>query len=394
MVLGSIALHSNSLARRQDLRSYDVAIVGLGAMGSAALFHLARRGVKAAGIEQFQPGHDRGSSHGESRAIRLGYFEHPSYVPLVRIAYENWRELERLTGETVLTTTGIVEAGRPGSRLVAGSLEACRLHGLEHEVLTPAEVRRRFPAIELPDDYSAMFQPQGGFVRADLANALHLRLAQEAGAEVLTDAKVGTIEPRGEGVRIVAGESTIEAGKVVVAAGPWISELVPELRPQLFLNRMVLCWYEPKQPELFAPGALPVFAIDGEDDLVYGFPDFAGLGFKCASHFGSGRLASADAARQDAGPADEARTRRFLEKYLPAAAGRLKAMKTCIYTMTPDEDFIIDLLPSDPRIVVASPCSGHGFKFASVIGEILADLSTEGATRHDISRFRMNRFAY
>jgi sarcosine oxidase len=374
------------------LSGYEVAVIGLGAMGSAALFHLARRGVKAIGIEQFTPGHERGSSHGESRAIRLSYFEHPSYVPLVKSAFEKWRELERLTGETVLTTTGIVEAGRPGSRLVAGSLEACRLHGLEHELLDPAEVARRFPAIRLPAGYSAMFQPQGGFVRADLANALHLRLAKEAGAALLTDTRVTAIEPRGEGVWLVTGQGPIEAGRVVVTAGPWIAELVPELKPHLYLNRMVLCWYAPVEPALFGLGALPVFAIDGEDDLLYGFPDFAGLGLKCASHYGSGRLASADAARQDAGPADEARTRRLLEKYLPAGAGRLNAMKTCIYTMTPDEDFVIDLSPAGPRVVVASPCSGHGFKFAGVIGEILADLATERTTRHDIGRFRISRF--
>jgi sarcosine oxidase len=374
------------------LGGFDVAVVGLGAMGSAALFHLARRGVKAVGIEQFAPGHDRGSSHGESRAIRLSYFEHPSYVPLVRSAFENWRQLERLTGETVLTTTGIIEAGKPGSRLVAGSLEACRLHGLVHEMLDPAEVARRFPAIQLPPDYSAMWQPQAGYLRPELANALHLRLAQETGAEVLTSTKVIAIEPAGEGVRVVLADRMIKAGAVVVAAGPWIAELVPDLKPHLALNRMVLCWYEPKQPELFALGRLPVFAIEGEDDLVYGFPDFAGTGFKCASHYSSGSLPDADAARQDAGHADEARTRRFLERYVPGGAGRLKAMKTCIYTMTPDEDFVVDLLPSDPRIVVASPCSGHGFKFASVIGEILADLSTMGSTRHDISRFRIGRF--
>ena len=155
---------------------------------------------------------------------------------------------------------------------------------------------------------------------------------------------------------------------------------------------MVLCWYEPKRQELFALGALPVFAIEGENDIVYGFPDFAGTGFKCASHYGSGMLAHADLARQDAGPADEARTRRFLERYLPAGAGPLKAMKTCIYTMTPDEDFVIDLSPADPRIVVASPCSGHGYKFASVIGEILADLSTEGRRATISAGFRIDRF--
>jgi sarcosine oxidase len=371
---------------------FDVAVIGLGAMGSAALYHLARRGKRVVGIERFAPGHDRGSSHGESRAIRLGYSEHPSYVPLARRAFENWRDLERLTGETVLTTTGILEAGKPGSRMVQGSLEACLLHDLEHEVLDAGQIARRFPAVVLPEDFSAIWQPEGGFLRPELGNALHLKGAAEAGATVMTGTRVLAIEPTATGVRIVIDGDIIEAGSVVVSAGAWIADLVPELKPALSIARLVLCWYEPKQPELFRLGALPVFAIEGEDDdIVYGFPDFTGGGFKCASHYSSGMLAHADDARQDAGPDDEARTRRFLELYMPGAAGPLKAMKTCLYTMTPDEDFVIDLLPRDPRIVVASPCSGHGYKFASVIGEILADLAMEGETRHDISRFSINR---
>jgi len=313
-------------------------------------------------------------------------------VPLVRRAFANWRELERLTGESVLTTTGILEVGKPGSRMVAGSLEACRLHDLDFELLDAGEIMRRFPAFDLPPDYSAIWQPEGGFLRPELANALHRRLAEAAGATVMTNARVGTVEPGSHGVRIIAGGSMIDAGAVIVAAGPWIGELVPDLEPHLSLTRQVLCWYEPKRLELFAPGVLPVFAVESDGDIVYGFPDFAGTGFKCASHYGSGVLPNADAARQDAGPEDEARTRRFLERHLPSGAGRLRAMKTCLYTMTPDEDFVIDLLPADPRIVVASPCSGHGFKFASVIGEILADLATEGSTRHDIGRFPIDRF--
>jgi sarcosine oxidase len=374
------------------MQDFDVAVVGLGAMGSAALFHLASRGVKAVGIEQFRPGHDRGSSHGESRAIRLGYFEHPSYVPLVRSAFDGWRELERLTGEAVLTVTGIIEAGRPGSQLLDGSLRACQLHGLEHELLDAAEVCRRFPAIELPSGFSALWQPQGGFLRPDTANALYLRLAQEGGASVMADARVISVASTADGVRLRLADRVIEAGAVVVTSGPWIGELAPELRPHLSLKRMVLCWYEPKRPELFQPGVLPVFAIDGGEDIMYGFPVFAGMGFKCASHFGGRQLAHADLARQDAGPADEAVTRRFLERYLPAGAGPLRAMKTCIYTMTPDEDFIIGPSRTDPRIVLCSACSGHGYKFASVIGEALADLSTNGATRHDLSRFSLDRF--
>jgi sarcosine oxidase len=373
------------------IEPYDVAVVGLGAMGSAALFHLARRGKRVIGIEQFAFGHDRGSSHGESRAIRLGYSEHPSYVPLVRRAFENWRELERLTGETVLTTTGILEAGQPGSRMVQGSLDACTMHDLDHELLDAAEIMRRFPAFEIPPDYSAIWQPEGGFLRPELANALHLKLAREAGAEILAEISVSGIEPSPDSIRLVLDDRAIEAGSVVVSAGAWITDLVPELKPYLFIQRQVLCWYEPKQPQLFQPGKFPVFAIDSGDDIVYGFPNFAGTGFKCASHHGSGTVTHADAAWQDAGPADEARTRRFLDRYLPQAAGKLKAMKTCMYTMTPDEDFVIDLSPSDPRIVMASPCSGHGFKFASVIGEVLADLAIDGETPLDIGRFRISR---
>lgn len=375
-----------------NAKSCDVAVIGLGAMGSAALFHLARRGRRVIGIEQFTPGHDKGSSHGESRAIRLGYSEHPSYVPLVRRAFENWRELERLTGESVLTTTGIIEAGRPGSRMVAGSIEACRLHHLDHELLSAAEVRHRFPAIELPADYEAIWQPEGGFVRADLANALHLKLARAHGATIMENTRVAAIDAGADGVRIVLGDRTITAGAAVVCAGAWMSDLVPALKPTLFINRMVLTWYRPRTPALFKIDALPVFAIESDDDIVYGFPDFAGTGFKCASHYDSGRLAHADAARQDAGAADAARTRRFLKKYVPQAVGELLAMKTCMYTMTPDEDFVIDRLPGEPRIVVASPCSGHGFKFASVIGEVVADLATRGETGHDIGRFRIDRF--
>ena len=361
-------------------------------MGSAALYHLASRGIRAIGIERFEPGHDRGSSHGDSRAIRLGYSEHPSYVPLVRSAFSNWRDLERRSGETLLTVTGILEAGKPGSRMVAGSLEACEAHQLEHEVLGAAEIGHRFPAFHLPEDYKAIWQPEGGFLRPDAANAAHLRLARESGATIRTLTAVRVIEPGPGNVRLRLGDGVVEAGSVIVTTGPWIGDLVPVLRPHLSVTRQVLCWYQPRRPEVFAPGALPVFMIEGADDILYGFPDFDGQGFKCGSHFGSGAVAHADLARQDAGPGDAARTRRFLEAYMPSGAGRLLGMKTCMYTMTPDEDFVVDLMPGEPRIVIASPCSGHGYKFASVLGEALADLATDGRTLHDLGRFRLDRF--
>jgi sarcosine oxidase len=369
---------------------FDVAVVGLGAMGSAALCHLARRGLQAVGIERFGQGHTRGSSHGETRAIRLGYFEHPSYVPLVRAAYENWGALERDAGETVLTKTGVLEIGRPGSAIVAGSLQASREHGLEHEVLDRSEIAHRFPQFTLPRGYEAVWQPDGGFLRPELANRLHVELAKRAGALVRENCRVRGIEPAGEGVRIVADNDVILADSVILAAGAWTGELVPALKPKLTLTRQVACWFEPCRSQTTSLGALPVFIIDGEEDVAYGFPDI-GSGFKCASHHDSGIWGEAEDARQDAGPADETRMRDFLEAYLPDAAGPLNAMSTCIYTKTPDEDFVIDLHPDDKRIVIASPCSGHGYKFASVIGEVLADLASEGTTRHDISRFRIDR---
>jgi sarcosine oxidase len=380
------------MAMSQPGGHFDVAVIGLGAMGSAALCHLARRGVRAVGIERFAHGHERGSSHGETRAIRQGYFEHPSYVPLVRAAYEGWEALERDTGETVLTKTGVLEIGKPGSAIVSGSLQASLEHGLEHDVLDRAKMARRFPQFTLPKGYEAVWQPDGGFLRPELGNRLHVQQALKAGAEVRENYRVRRIEPADSGIRVVTDDGTIFASSVVVTAGPWIGELVPALKPKLTLTRQVACWFGPRRSETTRLGALPVFIIDGDDDVAYGFPDI-GSGFKCASHNDSGTLLAADEASQDAGPADEKRMRDFLEAYLPDAAGPLRAMSTCIYTKTPDEDFIIDLHPDDNRIVIASPCSGHGYKFASVIGEVLADLAMDGATSHDISRFSIGRDA-
>ena len=373
--------------------SFDVAVIGLGAMGSAALFHLARRGERVLGIDRYAPPHDHGSSHGESRIIRLAYFEHPSYVPLLRRAYDNWRELERLSGDNLLTITGIVEAGPPGSPLVAGSLEACRLHKIDHTEMDGAEISARFPAFHLPTDYRGVFQKDGGYLKPERAIAAHLHLAKSHGADILTAATVRAIEPRAGHIAIDLDGRIVEAGRVVIAAGPWIADLVPELKPHLRLTQQTLCWYRPRNPAPFAPGKLPVFIVETEDDAVYGFPDFAGTGFKCASHRIGPDITHASDPRHTPSAADEAPTRRFLERFMTEALGPLAAMKTCIYTRTPDEDFILDTSPADSRIVIASPCSGHGFKFASVIGEILADLATAGTTPHDIARLSLSRFA-
>ncbi|WP_114945069.1 N-methyl-L-tryptophan oxidase [Microvirga calopogonii] len=374
------------------MASFDVAVIGLGAMGSAALFELARRGRRAIGIEQFEPGHDKGSSHGESRIIRLSYFEHPSYVPLARRALEKWRELEKLSGETVLTVTGVLEAGFPGCQVVEGSLEASRLHGLEHEVLSADEINRRFPAFKVPSHWTGLYQPDGGFLRPELAIRQFVGLAQRHGAEVRTGTRVLAIEPVGSGVRVTTDAGEIEAGSVIIAAGAWIGDFAPELRPHLKLTRQVLGWFEPLRPASYTPDRCPVFIFESEDDACYGFPDLAGTGVKTASHRKGADLPSANDLAQDGGAEDEAHIRQMLALAMPDANGPLKAMRTCIYTRTPDEDFVIDRSSADPRIVLASPCSGHGFKFASVIGEVLADLALGNESANDISRFRLDRF--
>ncbi len=368
--------------------AYDVAVIGLGAMGSAALMHLARRGARVIGLDRFEPGHTRGSSHGESRAIRLAYFEHPSYVPLVRRAFENWRALEALSGERVLIRSGIVEAGPAGSQLVKGSLASSAAHDIPLERLEAREVNARFPAFALPDGWDCLFQPDAGILLPETIIALEQKAALAAGATTRFGAEVLAVEPGGGGsVRIaLADGSRIEAGSAVIAAGAWIGELEPMLKPHLALTRQVMAWFRPSRPETVRPGRMPFFILD-TPELVYGFPDFAGSGVKAASHRLGPRLDTADDQRPEADADEIAPVARTLQTHLPGAAGPVTRTASCIYTSTPDGDFVLGPHALHPQIVLASPCSGHGFKFSSAIGEILADLALTGETVHDISRF-------
>lgn len=371
---------------------FDVAVIGLGATGSAALYRLATRGQRAIGIEQFTPGHRRGSSHGETRIIRLGYFEHPSYVPLVRAALALWRALESEAGEPLLTVTGVIELGAPDSTLVAGTLRSARAHGLRHEVIEAAAVRRRFPALQVPADFVGVLQPDGGILFPEAAIRVQLALAQAAGAEVRSDETVRAIEPAASGVRIVTERGVVTAERAIVAAGPWIKRLLPGLPAPLRVTRQVVGWFAPADPALFAPERCPVFMIENRDGLFYGFPAGAKPGIKFAKHHHADQTVDPDAPVGPLTDSDEAMLRAALAAHLPSANGELLDHQTCLYTVAPDGDFIIDGLPAAPGVIVASPCSGHGFKFAPVIGDILADLAIAGRTPHDISRFRLARF--
>jgi sarcosine oxidase len=373
--------------------SFDVAVIGLGVTGSAAVAALARRGLRVAGIDRFAPGHERGSSHGATRVIRLGYFEHPSYVPLARAAYPLWRELEARSGVPLLTVTGILEMGAPDSELVAGTLQSARLHGLPHEILDAARVMKRFPAFRLPDDFTGVFQPDGGILRAEPAVAAFQAVARATGAELRTDERVLGVAPDGDGVRVTTERREVRAGCAVVAAGPWLPSLLPQFALPLRVTRQVLAWFTPaRHASRFAAPHFPVFLLQNADGVFYGFAADA-TGVKIARHHHLDEAVDPDTCDRTVSAADEAIVRAAIKAHVPDAGGPLAAAKTCLYTMTPDGDFIIDRLPGCPRIIVASPCSGHGFKFAPVVGDILAGLATTGRTEHDISRFSLGRFA-
>ena len=372
---------------------YDVVILGVGGMGSAAAYQVAKRGLSVVAIEQFEPGHDRGSSHGLSRIIRLAYFEHPSYVPLLHRAFALWRELEEESGERLLHVTGAIDAGPPGSRVVEGSLESCRVHHLRHELLSGRELYQRFPGYSLPDEYRAVFQPDGGFLEPERCIQAHVRLAERRGAMVRTGVRVRDWKQDGTGVVVVLDHEVIRAWHLVICAGAWTPKLVPSLAPLLSPERQVVGWFGVSEPAAFALGSFPVFVMTTPDGHFYGFPEHGVAGFKIGKYHHRSEPVDPDSMRRSSDEIDEAVLRDCVSSCFPGANGPLLRASTCIFTNTPDEHFIIDRLPGTPQALVVSACSGHGFKFCSVVGEIVADLVQDGSTQHDLSLFKLDRFA-
>jgi sarcosine oxidase len=374
--------------------SYDVIVVGVGGMGSAAAFQLARRKQRVLGLERFDIPHSMGSSHGISRIIRLPYYEHSDYVPLLKRAFVLWREIETLSGQELLVTTGSIDAGREDGELFGGALASARLHELPHEVLTGAEVSARYPGYNLPSTIRAVFQPQGGLLASERAIVAHVNAAMSLGAEIHARERVlgWDAHPGGEGVVVTTDRGRYEAERLVLTAGAWIGELAPIVQRLAIAERQVLAWLQPKRPEWFARERFPVFNIDVEEGRYYGFPIYEVPGFKFGRYHHRSEKSAADLVRREVDEADETLLRQFADRYFPQGNGPTMALRTCMFTNTPDEHFIIDHHPAHKQVVVASPCSGHGYKFCSVIGEILADLATgDGSTRHDIGFLRLAR---
>lgn len=373
---------------------YGAIVIGLGGMGSAAAYHLARRGTRVLGLEQFELLHDRGSSHGLTRIIRLAYHEHPSYVPLLRRSYDLWHELEELAGEKLLITTGSLEGGPEDGPMFRGSLEAAQLHDLPHEVLDVSELRRRYPAYgDFDPSTKVVYQPDGGFLLAERSLLAHANQALAHGADLRYHEPVRTWEPMNDGVRVQTDRGRYEADRLVICAGAWAGQLVPALRPIAAPERQVLAWLQPTRPEEFSVERFPVFVLDVEDGSYYGFPVHDVPGFKIGRYHHLREPIDPDDPDREPRPDDEAILRAFAARYFPGGAGPTIMLKTCIFTNSPDEHFLIDVLPDAPQVAVAAGFSGHGYKFCSLVGEVMADLALDRQTRHDIGLFRLDRFA-
>ncbi len=368
---------------------YDAVVVGVGGMGSAALFHLARRGKRVLGLERFDVPNDMGSSHGVTRIIRLAYFEHPDYVPLLRRAYELWRELEVEAGEQLLHITGIVEAG---GRIYEGAIRSSADHGLRYEAIDGSELGARYPAFRFPSELPVFLQPDGGFLLPERCIVAHVNGALARGAVVRARERVLEWTETENGVRIRTDRGVVDTDRLVLTAGAWSEEVARLPQGLAGALRQAVAWLQPLRPELFTPEQFPVFNILLDGEHFYGFPVFGVPGFKVGryDHFGAG--GDPDSISREATLEDEEPLRAFAERYLPDGAGPTLALATCLFEPSPDEHFLIDSHPDASCAVLAAGFSGHGFKFCSVVGEILADLALDDETRHDIGFLRLARF--
>jgi sarcosine oxidase len=384
---------------------FDVIVVGLGAAGSAALARLARRGVRVLGIDRFNVPHAHGSSHGFTRLVRLAYFEHPDYVPLLRRAQVLWRELETLSSRSLLHLTGAIYVGRPDGELIRGSLAAAREHGLEHELLDRDELARRYPQLRAQEDEVAFAERAAGYVLCEPAIAAQVDIALRHGAVVRTSEPVVRWSADAHGVQVQTAAGRFDAERLIVASGAWTSVLLPNLGWNLTVTRQVMAWVWPKRPERFALGTWPCWVVerrerrDGQeivDGVHYGFPIAAdgstGLGMKLALHR-AGAVVDPERVDRTVDPGETAALREFLRRTIPDADGDVVSLRTCLYTNAPDGHFVIDRHPEHERVIVASPCSGHGFKFAPAIGEALADLAEHGRTELPIDFLSARRMA-
>jgi sarcosine oxidase len=392
---------NQQLHSQKKSQNYDVIVLGVGSMGSATCFYLAKQGAKVLGLEQFDIPHNLGSHGGQSRIIRKAYFEHPDYVPLLERAYQNWQTLEDLTDSQVYFPTGLLYFGKPKHLLIQGVHESANKFQIPLQPISNEDVKNKYTPFKIPAHYEKLIEPNAGFVSPERAILLYTQEALKQGANIHIQEKTLNfkVEKNGE-IKIKTDKSTYYCKKLVICAGAWTSKLIPSLASTLRVTRQVLAWVKPHKPEDFELGKFPCWTLADEDKpgIFYGFPilnadKFGGnLGLKLAYHYPS-EVIDPDNFHRQPREAEDQPLIQFMETYLPNVYRSTQLLKTCLYTNTPDEHFILDLLPQyQDKIAIASGFSGHGFKFASAVGEIMADLVLEGKTNQPIEFLKADRF--
>lgn len=377
---------------------YDVIVIGVGSMGSSACCFLAERGMKVLGLEQFDIVHEKGSHAGQSRIIRKAYFEHPDYVPLLERSYDKWKKLEQQTASEIYHRTGIVYFGPPEHQTMTGVKKSSSLYDIPVDTLSKEESLKRFPAFQIPTDFEVLYERDAGFVTPERAILLYAEQAKKYGAAIHTHEKVKEWKQEGGKIRVVTDKDEYTADKLVITCGSWTSKVIPDLKTELKVTRQTLAWVNPENKEKFLLGNFPCWFVEDPDrGMFYGFPilpEKSGgpVGLKLASHRPGERV---DPDQENRKSTDEEREdiRYILSKYIPEAGTDITETKTCLYTYSKDENFIIDHLPGyNNKVVIACGFSGHGFKFVSVVGEILADLAMKGKTELPAAFLSLNRF--
>jgi sarcosine oxidase len=362
-------------------------------MGSAAVFELARRGRRVLGLEQFTLGHDRGSSHGHTRIIRTAYYEHPSYVPLVRRSFARWYDLEQRQGLKLLTECNCLSIGGPDSELVAGVRQSATEHGLEVEQLLPDDLRARWPVFRFGPEYGGVIERAAGFLYVDECVRAFAAEARRLGAMLQEGEPVVSWQADAGGVNVQSASGRYRAARLVLTAGPWARRLLAGWGVRLTVMRQVVFWLGTRDDSLFRRDRFPIFIADTPGGPFYGLPMLDAQGLKVARHYGAPELSDPSAVERSVRAEDEEPVRRFVGEHLPDADGPRRRATVCIYTLTPDRHFLLDVHPEHANVVLAAGFSGHGFKFAPVVGEILADLADHGKTPWPIEMFRVTRFA-
>ncbi|HWA97668.1 MAG TPA: N-methyl-L-tryptophan oxidase [Pirellulales bacterium] len=372
---------------------YDAIVLGLGGIGSAAVYHLSGRGLRVLGLDQFGPGHALGSSHGQTRIIRQAYFEHPVYVPMAQQAFELWAELEARSGASLYQETGLLQIGAADGEVIAGVSRSAAEHRLEIERLTPDEAMSRFPGFKVLPDQTAVFERRAGYLRVEACVQAHLDEAKRRGAALRFEEPVRRWTAHAGGVEVESDRGIYRAERLMIAAGAWSSAALADLRLPLEVLRKPMLWYRPTGDDYRRERGTPCFLYEAAGHIYYGFPQIGPEGVKVAEHTLGLHVDDPSSVDRRVHDDDRQPVEAFISAYLPRLSSECTQSSVCMYTVTPDRNFIVDRHPRWPHVAIVAGLSGHGFKFAGVLGKALADLAVDGRCGWPVERFGLQRAA-